>query len=295
MNKRVGLGRNLSVLLQKPSPINNQPQVVSLAIGSLQPGKYQPRKDMNPDALAELAESIKQKGLLQPILVRAINPETYEIIAGERRWRASQLAGLETINSIIHQVDDETAVAIALIENLQREALNAVDQARAMLRLHEEFSLTHQEIAQLLSKSRTTVSNFLRLLNLPSEVLLFLENGDLEMGHARALLGLEMVPCQQAAEIVVAKNLSVRETEQLVSRIKGEVSPKSTPIKLELNQTIQSYLENLKQILSNKFNIKKTKSGQGSFTFHFKTEQELEQFIKHLISGTETIQKPLSQ
>ncbi|TAL63031.1 MAG: ParB/RepB/Spo0J family partition protein, partial [Legionella sp.] len=202
--KRSGLGRNLSALLSQSStmvlderPVTNP---LKLAVGCLQPGKYQPRGEMEEAPLMELADSIKKQGLLQPLLVRELDDGRYEIIAGERRWRASQMAGLTEVPVIVKQVDDETAMAMALVENLQREDLNAMDQARAMYRLTNEFSLTHQQVAELLCKSRTAVSNFLRLMSLSTVVKKMLEHGDLDMGHARALLTLDELQQNQVAQ-----------------------------------------------------------------------------------------------
>ena len=194
--KRSGLGRNLSALLSQSGSTllqqeKPQSEHLKLAVDCLQPGKYQPRGEMEEAPLNELAESIKKQGLLQPLIVRELTNGCYEIIAGERRWRASQIAGLTEVPVILKQVDDETAMAMALVENLQREDLNAMDQARAMHRLTTEFALTHQQVADLLCKSRTAVSNFLRLLSLAPSVKKLLEHGDLDMGHARALLMLD--------------------------------------------------------------------------------------------------------
>ena len=190
--KRSSLGRNLSALLNQSSSIllDEKPKAehFKIAIGCLQPGKYQPRSEIEEPALIELAQSINKQGLLQPLLVRELGDGRYEIIAGERRWRASQIAGLTEVPVVLKQVDDETAMAMALVENLQREDLNTMDQARAMHRLTDEFSLTHQQVADLLGKSRTVVSNYLRLLALPIPVKKLLEHGDIDMGHARALL-----------------------------------------------------------------------------------------------------------
>src|SRR3990167_8760926 len=191
--KRGGLGRNLSALLHSVDAIKEEGsapqsggdtlsgQCLTVSLASLQPGKYQPRGVIHEEALAELAASIQKQGLLQPLVVRECAPGRYEIVAGERRWRACQLAGMASVPVFVRQVNDETAMAIALVENLQREALNAMDQARAMQRLTQEFSLTHQEIAHLLSKSRAAVSNFLRLLHLNQDVQVMLEQGELDM------------------------------------------------------------------------------------------------------------------
>src|SRR5262245_22579234 len=184
-----------------------------LAIDLLQPGKYQPRKKIQPESLQELADSIRAQGILQPLLVRPIARQRYEIIAGERRWRASQLAGLDQVPVFIRDISDEAAVAMGLIENIQREDLNAIEQAVALKRLSDEFDLTHEDIAKAVGKSRVSISNLLRLLHLEAQVRQMLENGELEMGHARALLSLEHVRQLSAAKEIVAKGLSVRDTE----------------------------------------------------------------------------------
>ena len=272
--KRSGLGRNLSALLQTSETVllrerdiePEQRSGFSLPIDALQPGKYQPRAVMNDASLAELAESIKKQGLLQPLVVRSIAPQRYEIVAGERRWRACKLAGMTKIPVIIKAVDDETAMAIALVENLQREALNAMDEARAMHRLANEFSLTHQEIANLLSKSRAAVSNSLRLLNLTADVQVLVEQGALDMGHARCLL---MLPEDKQAEVaswVHQKQLSVRETEALVSRLNTKTMAPSTlvsPVPL-----FKDELRYLSDKLQTKVNIKPGKAGKGSLIIY---------------------------
>src|SRR5690606_30100575 len=182
----------------------------------IQRGKYQPRRDMHTEALEELAESIKAQGVMQPIVVRQIGPEKYEIIAGERRWRATQIAGLDRIPAVIRDVPDEAAIAMALIENIQRENLNPIEEAVALKRLQDEFELTHAEVAQAVGKSRATVTNLLRLIALNEEVKTLLEHGDLEMGHARAILTLEANVQRDIARQIVAKGLSVRQTEAVV-------------------------------------------------------------------------------
>lgn len=285
--KRSGLGRNLSALLSSSTAqlLTEKPASdhFKLALDCLQPGKYQPRTDFEEAPLAELAASIKQQGLLQPLVVREIANGRYEIIAGERRWRACQLAGLSEIPVILRQVNDETAMAIALVENLQREDLNAMDQARAMHRLTSEFGLTHQQVADLLCKSRTAVSNFLRLLSLSVEVRRLLEHGDLDMGHARALLMLEDEKQGQVAQLVAAKNLSVRETEKLVARVKqGKMEPISKP---EVCPLMKAQVENLAEQLNTQIKLKPGKSGKGMLVIHYDTMQGLQSVIELIASG----------
>ncbi|MGL6035800.1 MAG: ParB/RepB/Spo0J family partition protein [Legionella sp.] len=288
--KRSGLGRNLSALLSQTStnplmadeskPVTDS---LKLAVGCLQPGKYQPRGEMEQAPLQELAESIKKQGLLQPLIVRELSSGQYEIIAGERRWRASQLAGLSEVPVIVKQVDDETAMAMALVENLQREDLNAMDQARAMQRLTNEFSLTHQQVAELLSKSRAAVSNFLRLLSLSTAVKKLLEHGDLDMGHARALLGLDEEQQNQVAQIVVAKNLSVRETEQLVERVKAGTAVDAVK-QQEAEPVSKEQLAILAQHLQTQIKLKTGKAGKGSLVIHYKDADALKKIMTQLMN-----------
>ncbi|WP_454781436.1 ParB/RepB/Spo0J family partition protein [Legionella sp. WA2022007384] len=287
--KRSSLGRNLSALLSQSSStlLNEKPQVESLklAVDCLQPGKYQPRGEMEEAPLMELAQSIKKQGLLQPLLVRELSDGRYEIIAGERRWRASQLAGLTEVPVILKQVDDETAMAMALVENLQREDLNAMDQARAMHRLTNEFSLTHQQVADLLCKSRAAVSNFLRLLALSAGVKKLLEHGDLDMGHARALLMLEEEQQNQVAQLIIAKNLSVRETEKLVERIKLGKTKEQQPHS-DLSLVYHDQLKNISQHLQAAIKLKPGKAGKGSLVIHYDNEHSLQNIIEQLIGAS---------
>lgn len=284
--KRSGLGRNLSALLgpSGSSLLNDKETSTSqhktLSAELLQPGRYQPRAAFDDQTIGELAESIKKQGLLQPLLVRSLPEGNYEIIAGERRWRACQLAGIHEIPVILHQVDDETAMAMALVENLQREDLNAMDQARAMHRLTTEFSLTHQQIAELLSKSRTAVTNFLRLLNLNSEVRLLLENGDLDMGHARCLLVLDEEQQSQVARLVIAKQLSVRETEALVTRVKAGVVAQAK--KEPLQPLFENEISDLSKRLQTKIKIKPGKAGKGTLVIHYHNESNLQNVLNQL-------------
>lgn len=286
--KRSGLGRNLSALLSQSSGIllDEKPQNdnLKLAVECLQPGKYQPRGEMEEAPLTELAESIKKQGVLQPILVRELSDGRYEIIAGERRWRASQMAGLTEIPVLLKQVDDETAMAMALVENLQREDLNAMDQARAMHRLTHEFSLTHQQVADLLCKSRTAVSNYLRLLALSTAVKKLLEHGDIDMGHARALLMLEEEQQNQVAQLIIAKNLSVRETEKLVERVKaGKAAEK--PSSEASDFLYQESLNSLAKHLQTSIQLKSGRSGKGSLVIQYDSTNRLEKIIERLGSA----------
>ncbi|MGN4991717.1 ParB/RepB/Spo0J family partition protein [Aeromonas sp. 97A] len=233
--KKRGLGKGLDALLSTSTAARqkqvmsdqrteeamaptNQGELRKLPVEWLQSGKYQPRKDMSQDALEELANSIRAQGVIQPIVVRPLGEQSFEIIAGERRWRASQLARLEVVPCIVKDVPDEAAVAIALIENIQREDLNAIEEAVALQRLLTEFELTHQQVAEAVGKSRTTVTNLLRLNQLNDDVKRFVEHGDLDMGHARALLALSGQAQSELAKLVAQKGLTVRDTEKLVQK-----------------------------------------------------------------------------
>ena len=278
--KRSGLGRNLSALLSHSTVLAEGSCVSAsqqVAIHSLYPGKYQPRGDIDEVALAELASSIKKQGLLQPLLVREASDGRYEIIAGERRWRACQLANLPLVSVIVHQVDDETAMAIALVENLQREDLNAMDEARAMHRLTTEFSLTHQQVAELLCKSRAAVSNCLRLLQLSHDVSRLLEQGVLDMGHARSLLMLDEKTQTEVAQWVVSKRLSVRETEALVSRIKAGASLQTT--KENRAPLFEEDCLALAQQLKTKVTIKQGTSDKGTLIIHYENREILQSML----------------
>lgn len=287
--KRGGLGRNLSALLsqQGGSLLSEKPvaEGLKLAVSCLQPGKYQPRGEMEDAPLQELAESIKKQGLLQPLLVRELSDGRYEIITGERRWRASQIAGLTEVPVILKQVDDETAMAMALVENLQREDLNAMDQARAMHRLTDEFSLTHQQVADLLCKSRAAVSNYLRLLSLSAAVKKLLEHGDIDMGHARALLMLEEEQQNQVAQLIVAKSLSVRETEKLVERIKTGKNAMDEAAKEIPDLQYQEQVNRLAKQLQTAIKLKPGKAGKGSLVIHYDSTYSLQKIIEQLTTS----------
>ena len=227
--KKRGLGeRGLGALLAG-SKVNldqelkdHDGELREVPIDLIQRGRYQPRRDMDPAALQELADSIRQQGVMQPVVVRPIAEGRYELIAGERRWRATQMAGLDSIPAIIRDVPDEAAIAMALIENIQRENLNPIEEAFALQRLQDEFGLTQAQVAEAVGKSRTTITNLLRLIGLSEDVRIMLEHGDLEMGHGRAMLTLAPELQMQVAKQVVAKSLSVRQTEALVRRVQQE-------------------------------------------------------------------------
>jgi ParB family chromosome partitioning protein len=284
------LGRNLSALLsQSAIPVTpdtrvmEQVQIEYRPITSLIPGRYQPRRLFSDETIAELADSIRKQGLLQPLVVRELQPGRYEIIAGERRWRACQQVGLSQVPVLIRQVNDETAIALALVENLQREDLSVLDQARSMQRLLVEFSMSHQQIADILSKSRAAVTNYLRLLNLPTEVQMFLEQGVLDMGHARSLLTLPAEEQKRVADLVVAKALSVRETERLVNTVKLNKTDITKPI-ATYPKTLQSQLNHLSQQLSTEVQLKLGAAGRGTLVIHYTDLTSLDQIITKILT-----------
>ncbi|MCC5791235.1 MAG: ParB/RepB/Spo0J family partition protein [Legionellaceae bacterium] len=292
--RKSGLGRNLSALLgQSAVPLaESSPKQdwMRLHPEQLQAGKYQPRTDFDEQALQELADSIKQQGLLQPLVVRELRPEQYEIIAGERRFRACQLVGLREIPVVLRQVDDETAMAMALVENLQREDLNAVEQARAMARLIDDFDLTHQQVAELLGKSRASVSNFLRLLSLSTKVLNLLERGELDMGHARALLSLPHSKQEALAQDIIAHHCSVRETEQRVKKWQNPPPPppparSNAAVAALFTETLQQQSRLLASQLETKVQLKGQKNGKGALLIHFENPEKLELILRKLASG----------
>ncbi|MCP5169452.1 MAG: ParB/RepB/Spo0J family partition protein [Hahellaceae bacterium] len=251
-----------------------------LPVELIQRGKYQPRRDMDPAALEELANSIRQQGIMQPIVVRTIGEGRYEIIAGERRWRAAQLAMLDRIPAIIREVPDEAAVAMALIENIQREDLNAMEEAIALTRLKEEFQLTHEEVADAVGKSRTTVTNLLRLIGLSSEVKIMLEHGDLEMGHGRAMLTLSPAQQLEVARQVVSKQLSVRQTEALVRKVQEQSTPE---VKSKaLDPDIRRLQENLAERIGSKVTIKHSDKGKGTLVIQYNNLDELDGILAHI-------------
>ncbi len=275
-----GLGRGLDALLGDISVAEEKKQhLQSLPIESMQRGKYQPRKDLNPEKLQELADSIKAQGVIQPIIVRKISFEKYEIVAGERRWRASQLAGLTQIPVVVKEIDDRTAMAMALIENIQREDLNPLEEAEALKRLLDEFEMTHQLIAEAIGKSRTTVTNLLRLMDLHPDVKKLLLSNHLEMGHARALLSLEGSKQVALANKVIKEGLTVRATERLVKE--SHADPKNQKIKLIDNDTVKLQDE-LTGKLGAKVTIDHKENGSGKLVITYTSLDELDGIIELL-------------
>ncbi len=251
-----------------------------LPVDLIQRGKYQPRRDIEPESLKELAESIKAQGVMQPIVVRPISDKKYEIIAGERRWRATQLAGLDSIPALVRDVPDEAAIAMALIENIQREDLNPVEEAVALKRLQDEFGLTQQQVSEAVGKSRSTVANLLRLLSLQDDVRRMLEHGDLEMGHARALLALEAGAQSSAAGQVVGRGLSVRQTEALVRQLlAGKPQQREQPV---LDPNIRHLQDDLSQRLGAKVQIQHGPKGKGKLVLNYNSLDELDGILKHI-------------
>lgn len=264
-------------------------QLVKLPIEWLQRGKFQPRRDMDSEALAELANSIRAQGVMQPIVVRPISNETnsvirYEIIAGERRWRATQLAGLDVIPAVVREVGDDAAIAMALIENIQRENLNPMEEAVALQRLKEEYDLTHQEVADAVGKSRVTVTNLLRLTSLSDEVRRMLERGDLEMGHARALLGLEGNAQREAASAVVNKGLSVRQTEALVRNLhqQAEQQKAGKSVEIKLDPDIRRLQDDLSDKIGVPVLVQHSAKGKGRLVLKYNSLDELDGILAHI-------------
>ncbi len=253
-----------------------------LPVDMIQRGKFQPRRDMHPEALEELAESIKAQGIMQPIVVRSISADKYEIIAGERRWRATQLAGLDTIPVIIRKVPDEAAIAMALIENIQREDLNAMEEAMALARLQQEFDLTHQQVADAVGKSRTTVTNLLRLMSLKDDVQRMLEHGDLEMGHARALLGLPAEHQSQTANTVVSKGLSVRQAESLVRSLLAQLDSPKTKRDQNVDPDIKRLQDQLSEKVGVPVTIQHSAKGKGKLVLKYNNLNELDGILTHI-------------
>jgi ParB family transcriptional regulator, chromosome partitioning protein len=290
MSKKPGLGRSLNDLglnallsdISKTAVDNNAvaQSIRQLSIELLQPGKYQPRQNFDQTTLEDLANSIRSHGIIQPIVARPIATDLYEIIAGERRWRAAQLAGLQAVPVIIRKIEDEQASALTLIENLQREDLNVIDTAIGLKRLTDEFAMTHEAIANIIGKSRTTITNLLRLLSLHEEVKTMLKQGILEMGHARTLLTLDLADQLQAAKIIVAKKLSVRATEDYIRNYQQQ---KSVAVKKSIDPNIQRLQNKLCDTLGAKTNIYHTKSGKGKLVIHYHSLDELDGILDKII------------
>ncbi|MFA7293320.1 MAG: ParB/RepB/Spo0J family partition protein [Rhodocyclaceae bacterium] len=278
ITKMRGLGRGLDALLAGDESAKKEQQR-SLPVSALQPGKYQPRTQMDKASLDELAASIRAQGLMQPILVRPVAQDRYEIIAGERRWRAAQLAGLAEVPTLIRDIPDENALAMALIENIQRENLNPLEEALGLQRLVDEFSLTHQQAADAVGRSRPTASNLLRLLQLAQPVQDMLMAGEIDMGHARALLPLAAALQVQLAQRIAQKGLSVREAERLVQR---EMSPPSTRVPPKPDRDLVRLQDELSDVLGASVAIKANRKGAGKVTIDFSDLDQLEGILIRL-------------
>ena len=285
MVKAKGLGRGLDALLLsgEEDAQKNEGSLQTLLISELQPGKYQPRSIMQEEALLALSQSILKQGVMQPIIVRPVGNNQYEIIAGERRWRAAKLANLNEVPVIIKNIPDESALAMALIENIQRENLNPLEEAVGIKRLIDEFNMTHEEAADAVGKSRVTVSNLLRLLTLTKPVQDRLLNGKIDMGHARALIGLEGSQQIMLCEEIIQKNLSVREVETLVKNLQngyktGQIpsSPKKT------NADVRQLEESLAEALGASVTIDAKKNGSGILKVHYRNLEQLDEILKKI-------------
>ena len=296
MADRKKLGKGLSALLSSGSAssmsdllseravdrgyvLGEEERLRNIPIDLIQRGKYQPRVEMNEAALEDLAASIKAQGVMQPIVIRSIAAQKYEIIAGERRWRASQIAGLSSIPAVVKQVSDEAAIAMSLIENIQRENLNPIEEAMALKRLQDEFELTQQEVASAVGKSRATVTNLMRLIGLHIDVQKMLQVGKLEMGHARALLTLSETKQVEFAKLVANKGLSVRQTESLVRNVNtgSELDRKKS-----IDPNIKKLEEDLGEKLGAKVIIQHTEKGKGRLVINYNSLDELDGILVHL-------------
>lgn len=296
MADRKKLGKGLSALLSsgsassmsnllseravdRGSVLGEEERLRNIPIDLIQRGKYQPRVEMNEAALEDLAASIKAQGVMQPIVIRSISAQKYEIIAGERRWRASQMAGLSSIPAVVKQVSDEAAIAMSLIENIQRENLNPIEEAMALKRLQDEFELTQQEVASAVGKSRATVTNLMRLIGLHIDVQKMLQVGKLEMGHARALLTLSETKQVEFAKLVANKGLSVRQTESLVRNVNtgSELDRKKS-----IDPNIKKLEEDLGEKLGAKVIIQHTEKGKGRLVINYNSLDELDGILVHL-------------
>lgn len=280
MSKPRGLGRGLDALLGGGAPAG-EGELAQIPVASIRPGKYQPRTRMDEAALAELADSVRARGVLQPIVVRPLAGGEHEILAGERRWRAARLAGLERVPAIVRPVADDAALAIGLIENIQREDLNPIEEAAGVKRLIDEFGLTHEEAARSVGRSRSAVTNLLRLLELAAAVRELLESRQIDMGHARALLALGKARQVELAGQVVARGLSVRETEQLVQRALAGAAPRK-PGAGRVDADTRRLQESLSESLGTTVAIKPRRAGRGSVVIDYASLDQLDGIVARL-------------
>ncbi|MCC8986653.1 MAG: ParB/RepB/Spo0J family partition protein [Candidatus Contendobacter sp.] len=287
IRKKGGLGRGLDALLGAATRSETAPEPPAVEILRQVPvewierGRYQPRQDLREDTLQELAESIRAQGVVQPVLVRPLGGDRYELIAGERRWRAAQLAGLREVPAVIRDLPDRAAIAVALIENIQREDLNPLEEAAALHRLIVEFELTHQQVAEAVGRSRAAVSNLLRLLDLTEDVQGLVRERKLDMGHARALLPLSPALQREAAHQVLLRGLSARETEQLARRLQQDVPAELPPAK-SLDPDIRLLQDDLSQRLGARVRLRHGVSGKGSVVIHYNTLDELDGILSRV-------------
>ncbi|MGE5097152.1 MAG: ParB/RepB/Spo0J family partition protein [Betaproteobacteria bacterium] len=282
MSRAKGLGRGLDALLGGSTPrAREQEELAQLPIAALKPGKYQPRTRMDNESLGELADSIRARGVIQPVIVRPVGGEQYEILAGERRWRAARIAGLERLPAVIREVPDEAALGIGLIENIQREDLNPLEEASGLKRLIDEFHLTHEQVATAIGRSRTGVTNLLRLLELAAPVQAMLQDGKIDMGHARALLALSRGRQVEVAEQVVAKGLSVRETERLVQQATQPPAPPRGRAP-SLDADGRRLQEELAEALGAAVQLKPRTATKGSVVIDYSSLDELQGLVKRL-------------
>jgi ParB family transcriptional regulator, chromosome partitioning protein len=278
MNKPKGLGRGLDALLGGDESARKD-AMASLPVGAIRPGKYQPRTRMGEKALAELAASIRAQGLMQPLLVRPVGRDQYELIAGERRWRAAQIAGLAEVPALVREVADSAALAMALIENIQREDLNPIEEAAGLQRLVEEFRMTHEQAAEAVGRSRSATTNLLRLLKLAKPVQAMLMEGTLEMGHARALLALDGARQIEAANRIAARRLSVRESEALGARLlRGPAARR----KQKTDRDLARLEEEISQRLGTTVQIRPGRKGSGTIHISYSGLDHLDQLLKKL-------------
>lgn len=293
MSAKRGLGKGLSnlglteLLDGIQQPIENVEvggaQLRELPVTQINPGKYQPRRQISQEALQELADSIEAQGIIQPIVVRTLGENSYELIAGERRWRAAQLAGLEQVPAVIRELDDESAIAMSLIENIQRQDLNAIEEAMALHRLIEEFEMTHEQVAKAVGKSRAAVSNLLRLLQLPTAVRAMVEQGKIDMGHARALLSLAPSKQVEVAQAIIEQALSVRQTEELIRQLNQPAEDKAQGTgSTSIDPDVKRLQNNLRERLGAVVNIRHAQNGKGRLVIHYNTLDELDGILDHI-------------
>lgn len=294
--KKKGLGRGLSELglsellsgqvaavVAEEAPTSSQKPAgfFELNIDQLKPGQYQPRQQFPQEKLEELADSIRRQGIIQPIVVRSVL-NGYEILAGERRWRAARLAGLERVPVVVREMSNENAIAVSLIENIQRQDLNAIEQAQALQRLIDNFGLTHEQAADAVGKNRASITNLLRLLKLGEAIQEYVQNGRLEMGHARALLMLEEVDQLRCAKKIIENNLSVRETEKLVKNFSTPAQEERVIVTQNADPNIRRVEREISEKLAAKVNITHQASGQGKLTIHYNSADELDGILAHI-------------